>query len=673
MTKEEARVHINGLISSELTAAPKQSGGYDTYICPFCENGSGDSGDGICTKDEKNYKCYVCGYSGDYLDILKRKRGMSESEIFDLYGLTIDAGETHPPAEATPEFTPKQDIVPVDYTHYCISANKLLHTFKDGLPYLKRRGLSEATADRFMLGYDMEWKHPTAGNNAPVDPRIIIPTGKDSYLARAMNTDTPAKYKILNVGTANIFNADALNGTAPVFVTEGAFDALSIIEVGGEAVALGGASNVNKLLELCKKSPPTVPLFLSLDNDDTGVKAQEKLKAGLDALNIPFYEVNVSGEHKDPNAHLVYDRQAFSEVVNSDLVEAARQEAEAERGKYLATSTAYQLDNFLAEIAAGADKQAISTGFQNLDNALDGGLYEGLYIVGAISSIGKTTFILQMADQIAHGGNDVLIFSLEMSRSELISKSLSRLTLEHCNGDIVSAKSNREIQSGWRHKDFSGNEKLLFDQCVTTYREDYSKHIYIHEGVGTIGVEQIKQEVQRHISYTGNTPVVVIDYLQIISPTPDMKRATDKQITDQNVLELKRLSRDKKLPILAISSFNRDNYTAPVNMASFKESGAIEYSSDVLLGLQLAGMDELKQGEGSKSANMKQIDEWKSATPRKAELKILKNRSGKIGVALTYSYYPKYNLFTDASNITDIKARAKKAGDEWMERKLNKK
>ena len=52
------------------------------------------------------------------------------------------------------------------------------------------------------------------------------------------------------------------------------------------------------------------------------------------------------------------------------------------------------------------------------------------------------------------------------------------------------------------------------------------------------------------------------------------------------MMELKRLSRDYKLPLIGISSFNRDSYTEAVSMKSFKESGAIEYSSDVLMGLQ---------------------------------------------------------------------------------------
>ena len=66
-----------------------------------------------------------------------------------------------------------------------------------------------------------------------------------------------------------------------------------------------------------------------------------------------------------------------------------------------------------------------STGFRALDTALIGGLRNGrLYVIGAVSSLGKTTFIQNIADNIAGSGRDVLFYSLEMSKSEVIMKSL---------------------------------------------------------------------------------------------------------------------------------------------------------------------------------------------------------------------------------------------------------
>ena len=178
----------------------------------------------------------------------------------------------------------------------------------------------------------------------------------------------------------------------------------------------------------------------------------------------------------------------------------------------------------------------------------------------------------------------------------------------------------------------------------------YAKNIYITEGIGNVGVAEIRERVQRHVKLTGKPPVVVIDYLQIIAPT-DI-RATDKQNTDKAVLELKRLSRDYGIPVIGISSFNRDNYTAPVNLASFKESGAIAYSSDVLIGLQYEGMD-YREGEKEKDRDkrIRELMEENVAKGGKGEaqtiqVKILKQRNGSRGDTLL-SFYPMFNYFTE--------------------------
>ena len=128
-------------------------------------------------------------------------------------------------------------------------------------------------------------------------------------------------------------------------------------------------------------------------------------------------------------------------------------------------------------------------------------------------------------------------------------------------------------------------------------------------------------------------PVVVIDYIQILAPYND--RATDKQNTDKAVMELKRISRDYKTPVIGISSFNRANYSVPVTMEAFKESGAIEYSSDVLIGLQL-------KGAGQKDFDANQA---KRKVPREVELVILKNRNGRTGDDYRLQLLPAFQLF----------------------------
>jgi replicative DNA helicase len=74
-------------------------------------------------------------------------------------------------------------------------------------------------------------------------------------------------------------------------------------------------------------------------------------------------------------------------------------------------------------------------------------------------------------------------------------------------------------------------------------------------------------------------------------------------------------------------------------MQAFKESGGIEYSADVLFGLQLKGVE----------AKDFDVEIAKSKTPREIELKILKNRRGRTGGSLLFEYYPKFNYFEQHS------------------------
>lgn len=107
------------------------------------------------------------------------------------------------------------------------------------------------------------------------------------------------------------------------------------------------------------------------------------------------------------------------------------------------------LQDYLSYIQDDTQVKKIRTGFDKLDNLLNGGLPNGLITLGAIPSLGKTTFALQVADNMASMENTkVLFFSLEMTRFDIISKSLSRisyLTDELNNYTFDDLLSNNEI------------------------------------------------------------------------------------------------------------------------------------------------------------------------------------------------------------------------------------
>ena len=622
--------------------------------------------------------CFSCGASYDIFDLVALDYNLTDQrDIFEktyqLLGITVDdTPRRSKPEEDFPEMsgqnTDKTGQGKDVYTHTDTHTHTHTQPEEDRLPYYEtcagrisgtdypeRRGLSRETLARHMIGYDPDFRtRDYESGDFTAWQALIIPTGRGSFTARNTDSSAGTKNRYRNRGAAQIFNYKALYSSAsPVFVVEGEIDALSIEEAGGAAVGLGSIDNVPLLLRILEERSPSQPLIVALDNDEKGKAAEDKLTEGLERLKIAHYRLSPYGEYKDANEALVGNREAFAEEIRS----AARIQDQAEeeaREAYLSTSAGAHIQKFLDGIAESVNTTAIPTGFPTLDRVLDGGLYEGLITIGAISSLGKTSLILQIGDQVAAAGYDVLILSLEMSRYQLMSKSISRHTLQltlEDGGDTRNAKTSRGITSGKRYANYNRTELQLIKDATSAYSE-YADRIYIQEGVGDIGVDQIRELVERHILSTGGSwetdtktgerrlsggrrPLLIVDYLQIIAPYND--RATDKQNTDKAVLELKRISRDYKLPVIAISSFNRMNYKEAVSMEAFKESGAVEYSSDVLIGLQL-------KGAGKKDFNP---TEEKKKNPREVELVVLKNRDGAVGDKVRFDYYSMFNYFTD--------------------------
>ena len=307
------------------------------------------------------------------------------------------------------------------------------------------------------------------------------------------------------------------------------------------------------------------------------------------------------------------------------------------------------LNDFLEECRKSREGQAIKTHITSLDERLDGGLYPGLYFMGAVSALGKTTLALQIADNIAKSGHEVLIYSLEMSRSELMAKTLSRESLQRDLGENRTKAHALSTRGILRASFTSDEQRRIVREAVEDY-EVWGRKLAIVEGVGDLGVQRIAEYVKGFVRRANFAPVVVIDYLQILAPYND--RYTDKQNVDKNVMELKRLSRDYEVPIIGISSFNRENYNAPVSMASFKESGAIEYSSDVLIGLQIDGIE---RGPSEKDSDYRErlqqtldnVAACKSrGEPIAIEAKILKHRNGAPG-SVHFNFHSRFNYFED--------------------------
>ena len=293
------------------------------------------------------------------------------------------------------------------------------------------------------------------------------------------------------------------------------------------------------------------------------------------------------------------------------------------------------------------DEVRYATGFPALDKALSGGFIAGLHCVGAISSIGKTTFVLQMAESMASGGMPVIFFSLEMRPEQLVAKSVSRNMylsaleqLEKQKIDIYHhAKGYTDLMSEKNRKAFTKQELSLYEMSLK--RSEMSTLGLQIVSDKTDGrpfcIDEIVEYINTYISVTKKKPVVIIDYLQFIRPGMSMVGGTDKQMMDHIISMLVFTAKTQRIPIITISSLNRGGYDSPVTMASFKESGFIEYSCETMLGLQLKGV-------GTKEFDLTKA---KTKIPKDIELVIVKGRGIEVGSIIDYRFYGRHNYFEE--------------------------
>ena len=292
------------------------------------------------------------------------------------------------------------------------------------------------------------------------------------------------------------------------------------------------------------------------------------------------------------------------------------------------------------------------TGFENIDeNQI---FSPGLYLLGATPACGKTTFCWQLLNQLAALGETCFFCSYEMSRLELFSKSLAR---EMFKRDRYCEISAADIRNGATSK--------LFHEVIGDLMHDKNS-IQLFE-LRDESVDDLLRIIRPFCNGKDKSPVVCVDYLQIIPPSNDVKLTTDKARIDDIVHKLKTFQRDTNTTFIIISSFNRVNYYQQVSFESFKDSGNIEYTADVVWALQLDVANHIKTGD-SISHIRKIFDDAKQHQPREIQLKCLKNRQGN-NYDCFFLYFSAHDFFTPAT-FADFEANH--ANDDKVDRAMKK-
>ncbi len=300
----------------------------------------------------------------------------------------------------------------------------------------------------------------------------------------------------------------------------------------------------------------------------------------------------------------------------------------------------YLHDMMPTDMAEFIEGSKTKTGYANLDALTN--LYPGLYVLGAISSLGKTTFVHQMSDQLAESGEHVIYFSLEQSTLELATKSLSRI-MAKMNTD--TALTSLQIRK-------NGSDERVAD-AVAIY-DKFASNITIVECSFRATISDIEQYVNNFIKQRKIKPVVVIDYLQAIAS--NNATISTKDTVDMHVRRLKQLQENNKIVLIVNSSLNRQNYLTQIDFESFKESGGIEYTADVVWGLQLEVLhDDIFNSQSKINEKRQKVKDAKAAIPRRIELCAIKNRFGMSSYSCMFIYYPQFDYFLPDTSTMDNK------------------
>ena len=289
------------------------------------------------------------------------------------------------------------------------------------------------------------------------------------------------------------------------------------------------------------------------------------------------------------------------------------------------------------------------SGFYNIDE------YQifnpGLYVVGATPAAGKTTFCWQLLDQFAKTDETCIFCSYEMSALELYSKTLAReLFLRDENSSLerdfflnTSTFTAADIRKGA----FSHNlEELMIELCT----DKNLKGVNLLE-LRDESIDDLLRLLKPFCTGKDKAPIVCLDYLQIVPPANDKQLLNDKAKIDDIVHKLKSFQRETNTTFFVISSFNRGNYSTQVSFESFKDSGNIEYTADVIWALQLNIVNHIKTG-ATVSDTRKKFDDAKKAQPREIQLKCLKNRHGQNYDCYFY-YFSAHDFFQPCDGFID--------------------
>ena len=214
--------------------------------------------------------------------------------------------------------------------------------------------------------------------------------------------------------------------------------------------------------------------------------------------------------------------------------------------------------------------RGVPTGFRDIDNKLSGLQKSDLIILAARPSVGKTTLALDIARNAAVNHNvPVLIFSLEMSAQQL----LYRMISSHSRVDSWKLRTGK----------LNLNNSEEYDRLQHGIGELSRAPIFIDDQAGTNIIKM--RSTARRIKAEKGLGLIMVDYLQLMSPTQSRNSDNVVQQMTEISRSLKHLARELDVPVLALSQLSRavEQRQGKPRLSDLRDSGSIEQDADIVM------------------------------------------------------------------------------------------
>ena len=256
----------------------------------------------------------------------------------------------------------------------------------------------------------------------------------------------------------------------------------------------------------------------------------------------------------------------------------------------------------------------IPTGFLDLDYKTAGLQPSDLILVAARPSMGKTAFVLNIAQHVAFKAKkNVAIFSLEMSKEQLV----NRLFALEAQVDAQSLRTGNLKDSDW--------EKLIESAGII------GKSNLIIDDTPGISISELRSKCRKYKMEHG-LDLIIIDYLQLMTGRVGGRSESRQQEISEISRALKGVARELNVPVVALSQLSRAVEQRPDHrpmLSDLRESGAIEQDADVVMFIY-------RDDYYHKDTELKNV----------AEIIIAKQRNGAIGT-INLTWLPQYTKFAN--------------------------